>query len=133
MENRCTAYLIYDGDCPFCNRYARMLRLRESINLQLLDARLFESAGAAPELKEVVGRGFDLDEGMVLKLGDQFYHGEHCIHVLATLSSSVGWVNRCFAAVFRSRRTARGLYPLLRFFRNLTLRFLGRDKLDLNS
>ena len=133
MENQRTALLIYDGECPFCSRYARMLRLRESIDLQLLDARVTGVEEGAFVIREVVALGYDLDEGMVLKLGDEFYHGDRCIHVLASLSSSVGWANRLFAVVFRSQKTARVIYPVLRFFRNLTLRCLGRDKLDLGS
>ncbi len=128
MENQRSALLIYDGECPFRSRYVRMLRLRDSIELRLLDAR-----SGAPEVHEVVAAGFDLDEGMVLKLGEEFYHGDRCIEVLASLSSSVGLANRCFAAVFRSHTAARALYPVLRFFRNLTLRCLGRNKLDLSS
>ncbi len=133
MENQGSALLIYDGECPFCSRYVQMLRLRDSIDLQLLDARLLEKGGDATVLHEVIAAGFDLNEGMVLKLGEAFYHGDHCIHVLALLSSSAGWTNRCFAAIFRSRTAARVLYPVLRFFRNLTLRCLGRNKLDLSS
>ncbi len=133
MENQGSALLIYDGECPFCNRYVQMLRLRDSIDLQLLDARLLEKGGSAPVLHEVIAAGFDLNEGMVLKLGEEFYHGERCMHVLASLSSSVGWTNRCFAAIFRSHTAARVLYPVLRFFRNLTLRCLGRKKLDLST
>ncbi|MFB3104340.1 MAG: DCC1-like thiol-disulfide oxidoreductase family protein [Pseudomonadales bacterium] len=133
MENQGSALLIYDGECPFCSRYVQMLRLRDSIDLQLLDARLLEKGGGATVLHEVIAACFDLNEGMVLKLGEEFYHGDHCIHVLALLSSSVGWTNRCFAAIFRSRAAARVLYPVLRFFRNLTLRCLGRNKLDLSS
>ena len=133
MENQRSALLIYDGDCPFCSRYVQMLRLRDSIDLQLLDARLLEKGGSAPVLHEVIAAGFDLNDGMVLKLGEEFYHGDRCMHVLASLSSSDGWANRCFAAIFRSHTAARVLYPVLRFFRNLTLRCLGRRKLDLST
>lgn len=132
MENQRDAVLIYDGECPFCRRYVQMLRLRDSVNLQLVDART-DSRTGAPDVREVIAAGFDLNEGMVLKLGEEFYHGDRCIHVLASLSSSVGWVNRLFAVVFRSSTAARVLYPVLRFFRNLTLRCLGRSKLDLSS
>ena len=133
MENQRSALLIYDGECPFCSRYVQMLRLRDSIDLRLVDARLAKAGNGAPEVLEVVTAGFDLDEGMVLKLGAQLYHGDRCIQVLSSLSSSVGWTNRCFSAVFRSPRAAHVLYPVLRFLRNLTLRCLGRSKLDLSS
>ena len=66
---------------------------------------------------------------MVLQLGDEVYHGDRCLHVLALMSSRAGWLNRFVAALFRSPTTARVAYPVLRFFRNLTLRVLGRKKI----
>ena len=29
MKKRSDAWLVYDGDCPFCSRYVQYLRLRE--------------------------------------------------------------------------------------------------------
>jgi hypothetical protein len=67
---------------------------------------------------------------MVLKLGDRFYYGAACIHMLAVLSTSSGLFNRATATLFRSPAMARGLYPLLRAGRNLTLALLGRRKMS---
>ena len=122
------AIVVYDGECPFCSRFVRMLRLRESVSLQLVDAR-----AGGPLVDEVVTAGFDLDEGMVLRIGGKHYHGDECIHVLALLSTSSGAFNRLNVMVFRNRRAAELLYPLLRFMRNLTLKALGRQPLNLRS
>lgn len=120
-----TAWLYYDGDCPFCSTYVRYFRLREAVgSLTLVDMR-----EGGPGLDDIIARGFDLDEGMVLRLGDGYYHGDDCIHMLALLSSTSTLFNRANAALFRSPRRARLLYPLLRAGRNLTLTLLGRRKI----
>jgi predicted DCC family thiol-disulfide oxidoreductase YuxK len=124
-EDARDAVLVYDGECPFCSAYVRYVRLRESVGgVKLVDARQ-----GGPIVDEVRGRGYDLDEGMVLRLGDRFYHGAECIHVLALLSSPSGAFNRLNGLIFRSAPLSRILYPVLRFGRNSVLRLLGRTKL----
>jgi len=121
------AVIVYDGECPFCSAYVRLLRLREAVGpVALVDAR---KGGAA--VNEVVAAGLDLDEGMVLKLDGTFYHGDDCLNRLALLSTGSGAFNRTVALLFSRPGVARFAYPLLRACRNLALRLLGRSKLHL--
>lgn len=120
------AVIVYDGECPFCSSYVRLLRLRQSIGpVRLVDAR-----SSDPLVEALKAAGVDLDEGMVLKLGDRIYHGDECVHTLALLSTSVGLFNRLNAALFRSRTASRALYPILRTGRNAVLSLLGRRKIS---
>ena len=119
------AAIVYDGDCPFCARYARLVRLRRAVGpVTLHDAR-----AGGPLVSRLSAAGYDLDEGMVLLYGGAVYHGADCMHMLALLSGGGGAANRLFAAVFRHPGTARRLYPVLRAGRNAVLRLLGRDKI----
>lgn len=114
--------IVYDGECPFCSAYVKLLRLRAAIGpVELIDAR-----GHHPILQEIRQAGLDLDEGMVVKTGGQLYHGGDCLHVLAMLSTRAGVFNRLIGAIFRSPRLSRALYPSLRAGRNAALRLLGR-------
>jgi predicted DCC family thiol-disulfide oxidoreductase YuxK len=119
------AWIVYDGECPFCSRYVAMLRLRETLgSIALVNAR-----DGGPEVEEARAAGLDLDEGMVLKFDGRLYHGDDCIHRLALLSTPSGAFNRVNAAIFRSRTASRVLYPVLRTGRNAVLRLLGRRRL----
>ena len=83
-------WLIYDGECPFCSQYVKLVRIREAVGgLKLLNAR-----DGGPQYDEVLRAGLDLDEGMVLKLNDRLYHGDDCIHALAMLSEPKGFFNQ---------------------------------------
>jgi predicted DCC family thiol-disulfide oxidoreductase YuxK len=118
-------WLLYDGECPFCTRYVRYARFRESAGpVRLVDAR-----GGGPEAALARARGLDLDEGMVLSLDGQLYHGGDALNVMALLSTKSGAFNSVNAALFRSPRVAQVAYPLLRAGRNATLRLLGRRRI----
>lgn len=126
MSNIATNWLLYDGECPFCSRYVRHVRLREAVGpITLADAR--EHAALVDEVRRL---GFDVDTGMVLKLDGNYYHGADCIHALALLTTPSGGFNRLNAWMFRSATAARLLYPVLRAGRNLTLRLLGRTRVQ---
>ncbi len=117
--------IVYDGECPFCSRYVALVRLRETVGaVKLVNAR---DGGALVE--RLLDEGYDLDEGMVLFWQGRIYHGDACLHMLALLSTPLGAFNRVNAALFRSERVARLLYPVLRSGRNATLRLLGRRKM----
>ena len=34
-----TLHIVYDGDCPFCRNYVGLLKLRERLDVHLVDAR----------------------------------------------------------------------------------------------
>ena len=118
--------LVYDGDCPVCRNYTRHLSIRQAAgSLQLIDAR-----DNPPIMQEINAARIDMDEGFVLKIGDQLYHGADAIHTLALLSTRTGAFNRINFLIFRSRTLSRLLYPVLKSGRALMLAILGNSRLN---
>ena len=118
--------IIYDGQCVFCQSYVRFVRLREACGtVSLLDAR---SDGLAALVHAELG--LDLDEGMLVLIGEQGYYGAAAMQILSAMSSRSGLLNRLTAWVFSKPRLARLLYPLLKAGRAATLFLLGRPRLD---
>lgn len=118
-------FLVYDGDCPLCSRYVKVLRLQESIGpVTVVSARTDH-----PVVDRLQSDGFDLDEGIALVLGDKVYFGEECMTRLALVSTPVGVFNRLSAAIFRSPRISAFLYPILKAGRLVLLRILGRERI----
>jgi predicted DCC family thiol-disulfide oxidoreductase YuxK len=118
--------LVYDKQCPLCDNYCLMVRLRESVG----DLRLVDAREPSPVMAEITARGWDIDQGMVLKTGDQLYYGSDAIHALALISSRSSIFNRFNYWLFKSRALSRIFYPVLRFFRNLLLKLLGKTKIN---
>lgn len=118
--------IIYDGDCPFCASYVALTRLRAAAGrVELIDAR-----SDHPAVAEATAIGLDLDEGMAMRMDGRWLHGDEVIHALALMTTGSGPFNALMAAVFRSPRRARALYPWLRAGRNAALALLGRDRID---
>ncbi len=121
-----TLTIYYDGECPVCSHYVRYYRLADS-DRQIFIVDLRKNPGKVAEFQ---GMGFDVDEGLIIVLDDEIYHGEQAVHVLALLSTPIGVFNRTNHWIFSRRRLARMIYPLMVGGRNLLLMLLGRSKIQ---
>lgn len=118
--------LVYDKQCPACDNYCQLVRVRESIGqLELVDAR-----EQSDVMNEVTAMGLDIDQGMVLKLDGQIYYGADAIHVLSLIGTRSGFFNRINYWLFRSKVASRILYPVFKCLRKLLLKILGVTKIN---
>jgi len=118
--------LVYDHECPACNAYCQVVRIRESVGeLRIVDAR--EDSGV---MNEITSQGLDIDQGMVLKMGNHLYYGSDAVNTLALIGTRSGIFNRINYWIFKSKKISSIVYPVLRFFRNLVLKILGKTKIN---
>jgi predicted DCC family thiol-disulfide oxidoreductase YuxK len=118
--------LVYDRECPACNAYCQVVRIRESVG----DLRVVDARESSEVLDEITAQGLNIDQGMVLKMEGQFYYGADAIHALALIGSRLGTLNRLNYWIFKSKTVSRALYPLLKASRNLLLKILGKTKIN---
>jgi predicted DCC family thiol-disulfide oxidoreductase YuxK len=120
-------FLLYDGDCPACSAYVAMSRLR-----QLYPGLRVMSARAEPALvAELRGKGYEINEGMVLRLDGVIHFGPDATHMIAVLGrASPSWWRKAALAGTGTAPWARRLYPWLNRTRGLLLRLLGRRPID---
>lgn len=112
------AFLLYDGECPFCSFYARKSKFETQIGqpLKVIDAN------QAPDLVgELRKKGCDIEEGMILVFDGRRHQGEAAMMVLEAMTTGDDWFNR-FARWFSSNPTrVRILYPWLRMLRRAAI------------
>ncbi|HXF53344.1 MAG TPA: DCC1-like thiol-disulfide oxidoreductase family protein [Hyphomicrobiaceae bacterium] len=117
--------IVYDGQCPFCTSYVRLVRLRKAVGqVDLINAR-----DPHPLVDEIVAAGLDLNEGMAAKYEGRLYHGHECVHLLSTLSEPEGMSSGLLKRLFASKGRTRLLYPYMRGGRDIVLRILGRTQI----
>ena len=78
--------LVYDRECPACNAYCKVVKIRESVG----DLRIVDARKNSEVMNEITAQGLDIDQGMVLKMGEQLYYGADAIHTLALIGSRSG-------------------------------------------
>ena len=108
--------VIYDGECPFCTRYADLAELRaRGLTVRLQDARDPDLQATYPETS-----GYDLDRGMLVRWRGQWFEGAAAMTTISDLVRGAP-----LGTAFRHAGVGRLLYPALRFGRNLALRARG--------
>ena len=112
--------IIYDGACPLCSAYVTLLRLRQHFVVELLSARSDDQ-----RVSYFQSRGYDLNQGILLIMGDAVYAGADAMHVLALCSRTDDVFNRLQYAIFSRKRLSRLLYPVLKAGRRLVLLLRG--------
>ena len=126
MAKRDDIFLVYDKQCPACDFYCNLVRIRESVGrLVLIDAR-----EPSELMDKITAAGLDIDQGMVLAVGSTLHYGSDAIHVLSLMSTRSGVFNRLSYWCFHSEPAAAYLYPIFRALRNLLLKALRKNKIN---
>ena len=118
--------IIYDGDCPFCNRYVTILNLKQNknFNVQLIDARK-----DTQYISYFASKNMNLDDGMVVCVDDALYYGSDAIYILAILSTPNTFFQNINRVFFRNKLIASISYPIMKGVRFITLKMLGKKML----
>ena len=81
-------------------------------------------------MDKITKSGLDIDQGMVLIIGEKLHYGSDAMHALSLISSRSGIFNRINYWIFKSKSVSSLLYPVLRIFRNLLLKILRKTKIN---
>ena len=113
--------IVYDGDCPVCRSYVKGLRLKEASGQITLQSARENTA----EVRSLVGQGYDLNQGMVVVIGEVVFYGADAMHTLSMMTTASGLFNRFTYILFKSKAASRWLYPVFRNLRLLLLKIIG--------
>ncbi len=101
---------IYDGECPFCNHFAELLELKSKIkNISILDGR------KNPELlRDLLLKGFDLDNGAILLKDEEILHGASAINTVCKLIKEPSSnLLKLLSNTFKSKDRTNFIFPFL--------------------
>ena len=116
-----TPCFIYDGSCPFCRYFAEMSELKGGIEgLQIKNGR-----SELPLLRELASRGYSLNKGAILIIGQDLFYGDAAIHWVCSKMQPSPALLKLLSITFSSSSRAKVIYPLLLLIRRLTLFFQG--------
>lgn len=121
MAGKETLTVLYDGECPFCKRYVQRVRLRDNFDVRLIDARTDSDLK-----KKATEMGYNLDIGMLVEYGGKYYFGDQAVFLLSSLTTPSNTFNKLMMKMFSSEKMTSVIYPILAFFRRITLRVLRK-------
>ena len=118
-------YLLYDGECPVCNRYVLWSGLRRHCpGIELLNAREWPNL-----VRDLRTQGIEVNNTMVLNLNGRRYIGAAAMTAICGLVEPASLRERTVRFFTQSPRTMRAAYPFLVRGRKLLLQLLGRSKI----
>lgn len=117
--------IAYDGDCPFCQSYVRMKRLKElGLHVELCNLRDY------PDLiAEMRAKGMEPNEGIFVRYGGREYFADDAMMMIESMSVSSGVLGAFFKWSFASKKRAKIIYPILKFGRACVLGILRVPKI----
>lgn len=116
------AILLYDGECPICNQYKNYVEIRKKYDLLIYNAR--ENPELVNKLRK---KGYDINKGMILILGDSIYHREQVLVMMEALTLQKGWYDRIIRIWIKTPWLIRLTYPVLKISRAILLRLLRKN------
>lgn len=119
-------YVIYDGECYFCNHTAKYLKIKKNVGeLILINAR------DANELTtEAITQGLDINEGIVVYYQQRFYHETSAINLLNALADQSTLSSKLSYIFYKNKLATALWYPCLKVLRNLNLALQGKPKIQ---
>ena len=119
-------FLLYDGECPFCDNYIKLLKLKSILpELQLLNAHSHKDL-----VDHFRNEGLEINDGMIFSLDESIYYGPDCIHALTVLADNNSFFSRLNKIIFKNKKRAKILYPILVHMRKLYFTIMRKSLIE---
>ena len=129
MEKNPQVRIIYDGDCPFCNNFVSLSKLRDlGYAVTLINAREDDSL-----VVRRLSKSYDLDDGMIVMVDDQVLYGPAAARFLASGFLGGGGLSCVYRILLRGERVSKLIYPILVRMRKLYFRLAGKTLINDDS
>ncbi len=113
---------IYDGECPFCKHFAELIELQSGLSsISILNGRENISL-----IRELLKKGFDLNNGAILLNGEEILHGPIAINFICSrINNPSSALLKILVTTFSSNKRTNLIFPFLLIARRISLLFKG--------
>ena len=114
---------IYDGECPFCNHFAQLLEIKNSLpEFEIIDGRKNLAL-----LSQLYNQGYDLNKGAILLRNQNIIHGADAINwICSEIKEPSDSLLEVLRIIFTSNKRTNFLFPFLLWGRRLSLTLKGK-------
>ncbi len=108
--------LYYDKECPFCKKYAQILKLKQNHEVTILNAREYKS-----DIMLFNEKGFDINEGFIIYIDEkEILQGSKAVIFLDKISDKKLFLVDTW--LFKKI-----VYPIIKQIRKAVLLILGKN------
>ncbi len=113
---------IYDGECPFCNKFAELIELKSNLcNLKIKNGREI-----LPDLEVLLSKGYDLNNGAILITSNGIMQGANAItYICSHITNPSNSLLNILTIIFASKQRTNLLFPFLIWSRRILLSIKG--------
>lgn len=106
--------LYYDGDCPFCSKYADILRLQSCYELKIYNAREESSW-------QTCKKNIKLDDGVIFIVNGSCFQGVEALDMLLKTCKYKGLFFGFHKLIFSNSFIGNGVYWVFKILRKIAL------------
>ena len=115
--------IYYDKECPFCNKYTKIININKKHNLNILNARENKE-----EIENLRKKNFDINNGIIVQVEDFIlYQGVEAIKFLDRLEENKNLFKRFYSFIINRDIFKKFLYPIIKYIRVLILKIVGKN------
>lgn len=118
MKQKLTLY--YDQECPFCNRYAAFLALKEHYDLEMKNAREYHS-----EVEDLC-KEMDINEGLIVVVEEKCLQGIDALRYLDSAIEKRGILSKLHGIWHLKEPVSGPLYRGIKLLRKVVLFLMGK-------
>jgi predicted DCC family thiol-disulfide oxidoreductase YuxK len=112
--------IYYDGECPYCKSYQKVIDIKKKYSFELKDARLHPL-----EISNLKDQGYKIEDGILMIFKDEIFQGAQALRRIDLLIEKKTTISKLYALIIRLPFFANIMYPIVKIIRIVTLKIMG--------
>ena len=112
--------IYYDGECPYCVSYQKVIDIKKKYSFEIKDARLHPK-----EIANFKDQGYKIEDGILMIFKDEIIQGAEALRRIDLLTEKRTTISKLYALIIRLSFFGYIIYPLVKIIRIITLKIMG--------
>tara|TARA_A100001011_G_scaffold396786_1_gene495789 strand:- start:1478 stop:1846 length:369 start_codon:yes stop_codon:yes gene_type:complete len=112
--------IYYDGECPYCKSYQKVIDIKKKYSFELKNARLHPL-----EIANLKDQGYKIEDGILMIFKKEIFQGADALKMIDQLIHKKTNISKLYSLIIRLPFFGKIMYPLVKILRIITLEIMG--------